>query len=317
MPLIFGGLLRDEHVTSNVVGARDRETYSLYAQQEFAKSLDTIRMAIFPALRWDHYSDFESGLSPKIGFLVTFPKLFHKQGRTAVRPYKQKTGGNELISIRSNIGRSYRAPTMNDLYWPSDPMTSGNPNLKPESSEDMDIGVGYHSRMLRINATYFYSRLHEGIKWTPDQYGKWMPINISEVNAQGLEAETQISFLNELLSFRANYTFVQAEDRLKRQMINQPRHALGYSIRVGTERLWLQAMALYNSRRYYTPENTKWLEPFIKHDVQLGTERKLGSYATAGLVIEIRNVFDAEYQLITDYPLPGREWRIKMSIGTM
>jgi len=34
-----------------------------------------------------------------------------------------------------------------------------------------------------------------------------------------------------------------------------------------------------------------------------------------GIVLEVRNIFDKRYQLVADYPLPGREWSIKTSIG--
>ncbi|MGB9597884.1 MAG: hypothetical protein ACPL7B_16490, partial [Candidatus Poribacteria bacterium] len=78
------------------------------------------------------------------------------------------------------------------------------------------------------------------------------------------------------------------------------------------ENLWFKASGVYQGRRYYTKENTKWLEPFMKHDFQIGMERSLWNVTKVGLSIDLKNAFDKQYQLIADYPLPGREWIFKV-----
>ncbi len=311
-PLTCGIQIRDEDVNSTTVKERNRIAFGGYIQQELKKVLSDNPLSmkeflIFPAIRWDYYSDFESGLSPKIGFLASFDNGF---------------------SIRANAGRSYRAPTMNDLYWPEDPYTSGNPDLKPERSIDMDAGFNFllikpsiipNVSIFKISTTYFLSHINDGIRWTPGQGGKWSPINISEINSSGIEMETRINISvfdkSDILSFGTNYTFTNAEDKLKRQLTNQPKHAFGYNFQIGTERLWLQAQGLYNSKRYYTVQNTKWLDPFIKHDIKMGTERRAYGNVKTILIFEIRNIFDTRYQILADYPLPGREWNVKISFN--
>ncbi len=312
--LIWGISLRNDDITSTALGGRERETYSGYIQQELAMSLDDNflhlnTLMVFPALRWDHYSDFDAGISPKLGFLASFGEY-----RTA--------------TIKANIGSSYRAPTMNDLYWPPDAFTFGNPDLKPESSTNMDVGI--HLRlieppalprisMIRCGISYFWNSFRDRIQWSPGADGKWSPQNLSEAHSEGLEAEMRVhtSFWNvpDLLSLRTNYTFLRAEDMLGRQLMYRPKHSLGYTFRVGTDRLWGQVQGLYCSRRYRTVHNTKWLEPFMKHDLQLGIERRLWSTAYLGVVFEVKNILDEKYQLVADYPLPGREWNVRTSIG--
>ena len=53
----------------------------------------------------------------------------------------------------------------------------------------------------------------------------------------------------------------------------------------------------------------------MKFDVQMGFERRLWNGANLGFVLEIKNVLDEKYQLVSDYPLPGREWAFKTVIG--
>ncbi|MGB9595526.1 MAG: TonB-dependent receptor plug domain-containing protein, partial [Candidatus Poribacteria bacterium] len=108
IPIVFGTLFINEDVESTAVGNRKRQTFSLYAQQELNRDIKLRYLksvSVFPAVRWDHYSDFSAGLSPKIGVLIPFRNIF---------------------TFRSNIGKSYRAPTMNDLYWPASALTAGN-----------------------------------------------------------------------------------------------------------------------------------------------------------------------------------------------
>lgn len=310
MPLTGGIALRNDNVASTALGDRTRDTYSGYIQQEFSRNfigsaLKLNRVVLFPAVRWDHYSDFEAGISPKIGFLASF-------------------GKSSTATVRANIGKSYRAPTMNELYWPADAFASGNPDLKPERSVNMDAGL-YLSlarpvslpqlSLVTCGVSYFQNSFDDRIQWTPREAGKWSPLNLSEALSTGLEAEMRTGIFSNLVSLGANYMFLKAEDMLERQLVYRPRHSLGYSVRVGTQSLWGQLQGLYRSRRYYTVQNTKWLEPFMKYDLQFGMERRVWSSTNMGLILEIRNVLDKKYQQAADYPLPGREWSIKTSIS--
>jgi len=305
IPLVWGVYLRNDDISSTALGDRNRQTYSGYVQQEIGRNqgnnfIRLSRIAIFPAIRWDHYSDFEAGISPKLGFLASF-------------------GQHRVATVKANIGSSYRAPTLNELYWPTDAFAFGNPDLKPESSRDADIGLHLHLSGIRCGISLFRNSYSDRIQWSPGADGKWSPQNLSEATSQGVETELnmQISLWNvpDFLSVGTNYTFLKAEDMLERQLIYRPRHSLGYVVRVGAESLWAQAQGLYLSRRYYKPQNTKWLEPFMKHDLQLGVERRLLSTANLGITFEVRNIFDTKYQFAADYPLPGREWNIRTSIS--
>lgn len=314
IPLIGGVSFRQDDINSTALGDLGRETYSAYIQQELSKdfgsnALRLSRVSAFPAVRWDHYSDFEAGTSPKLGLLASFGQL-------------------RVVTAKANIGRSYRAPSMNDLYWPPDPFAFGNPNLEPERATNMDAGLFFHTSeapvftqlsTIRLGATYFRNSFRDRIQWTPDGDGKWSPQNLSEALSVGLETEIQagISFLNvpDLISVTANHTFLKAEDMLERQLIYRPKHSLGYALRVGTDRVWGQVQGLYRSRVYYTVQNTKSLDPFMNYDFQLGVERRLRDSTNVGIIFEITNIFDTEYQHIADYPLPGREWSIRTSIS--
>jgi outer membrane cobalamin receptor len=304
-PIVSGIAFLNEDVNSTAIEHRERQTLSAYVQQEIRKDIkqDYLKsISLFPAFRWDYYSDFDAGFSPKIGILASFGSNF---------------------SLKANAGKSYRAPTMNDLYWPSSAMTSGNPNLKPERSTDADVGaqiqLSNNISTIRLGGTYFLSNVSDGIHWTPGQNDKWMPMNFSKINTSGIETELHLLFslwkMTDILNIDTSYNFVDAKDSLGKQLIYRPRHSVGYTVRISTENLWIQTQGIYQSKRYYTTENTKWLEPFMKHDIQIGTERRMWNGTKLGLNAEIKNILNKNYQLVSDYPLPGREWSIKMYVG--
>jgi iron complex outermembrane receptor protein len=97
------------------------------------------------------------------------------------------------LKLRASGGYGYRIPTYTDSYY-SDPVTHGNPNLKPESAWSGDGGVDWApSSRLTLSATGFYSRQHDAIDYVraaslPNALvPTWCPVNIwCAVNLSGL-----------------------------------------------------------------------------------------------------------------------------------
>jgi len=307
-PLTLGLSLKKEDVSSTTLSERHRNSISGYAQKELSigisdNALKLNKIVLFPALRWDDYTDFDAGISPKFGFLTRFFR-------------------NGNLTAKGSVGKSYRAPTMNDLYWPEDAFAKGNPSLKPERSVDFESGLSFDLSQIkafpiRSSMVYFQNHFQDRILWSPGIGGKWAPENLSEANIRGVEAEASLRISRisgSALDLSADYTFLKAEDSLGRQLLHQPKHSGNYGIRISAENIWMQFEGQYKGRRYYTRENTKWLEPFVIHNIKLGFEKIIGT-TKLGVILELKNAFDVSYQLIADYPLPGRQWRCKVSIA--
>jgi outer membrane cobalamin receptor len=79
------------------------------------------------------------------------------------------------LKLRASGGYGFRIPTYTDLYY-VDPVTLGNPNLKPESAWSGDAGADWApSGRVALSVTGFYSRQHDTIDYvssaaTPNPY---------------------------------------------------------------------------------------------------------------------------------------------------
>lgn len=92
------------------------------------------------------------------------------------------------LKLRASSGYGFRIPTYTDLYY-SDPSTTGNPNLKPESAWSADGGVDWSpSAKFLVSGTGFYTRQHNAIDYVrATASDKWHATNLSGLRFAGVE----------------------------------------------------------------------------------------------------------------------------------
>jgi iron complex outermembrane receptor protein len=112
----------------------------------------------------------------------------------------------DKLKLRVGEGYGFRLPTYTDLYY-SDPVTIGNPNLKPESAWSGEAGADWTpTNRLSLTATGFYSRQHNTIDYlrylttTPPANSvlpatcptdTWCAINLSGLHFAGVESSAK------------------------------------------------------------------------------------------------------------------------------
>ena len=124
----------------------------------------------------------------------------------------------EKTSLKLNRGSHFKAPTMNDLFWPDDGYTKGNTFLKPETGWHTDITCEHRaSEKVFLTASYFNWDVKNKITWAEDPaqptasvgYYYWVPTNLDSYHAQGVELGAVIGpFQNSVLSL--HYTRLDA-----------------------------------------------------------------------------------------------------------
>ncbi|TKG28587.1 TonB-dependent receptor [Vibrio breoganii] len=97
----------------------------------------------------------------------------------------------DSMILSASHGTAFRAPTFNDLYWPSSPSDQGNPDLKPEASASSEVSLqGFHT-FASWSISAYQTEIEDLIEWAPidpnDLMSKWTPSNVSEAEIKGIE----------------------------------------------------------------------------------------------------------------------------------
>ncbi|MCD4706856.1 MAG: TonB-dependent receptor [Candidatus Sabulitectum sp.] len=124
------------------------------------------------------------------------------------------------LTLHSSVFTDHRVPTVNDLYWPSDGYTSGNPDLKVERSTGAEMGISLASDYLTGEICGFFTKADDLIIWLPDESGTWTPSNISSSFSKGVELSG--SFDMGCTAFSGTFTWNIATDETE----NTPREGM-------------------------------------------------------------------------------------------
>ena len=211
------------------------------------------------------------------------------------------TGGYRHLEtgtkIRGSYATGFRAPTINQLFFPG----FGNPDLKPEESRGWDVGVDqflWHDKVM-VSVTYYHNHFDNLIQ-NAVVGALLRPENVGEAYTQGWEAAFKID-VSERLSFRGQYTYTLNRDltngrRLARVPIDQA--SLGLSYRP------IPALQLHLDYRFVGARNS---------DANNAPAGKLGSFGvvsasatydlnkTVQLFGRVENLGDQQYEEIVGY----------------
>ncbi len=226
----------------------------------------------------------------------------------------------KAISLKANIGTSYRSPSFDDLFWPSTAFAKGNPSLKPERAFSWDAGVELTPlEHLRIELSYFDRFVSDLIVWSPTYNGQWSPANLDSARVRGVELQGTWSL--PLAAVKGDLVLDGTASFL------DPRNTTSGSVNEGNllpnkapftaaasaelkraGGLFFRTELSYTSYRYITAANTKALDPALVFNLGAG----LAFGERWKLVGRLENVFDVVYYDLENYPVPGREFSVRL-----
>jgi vitamin B12 transporter len=92
-----------------------------------------------------------------------------------------------------------------------------------------------------------------------------------------------------------------------KQIVYAPEHLLNAGIRTGYKNFYFSWISCYTSKRFTSADNTEDIPGYLLNNLSVGI--KLGSGKnTFDLNIKADNVFNANYQAIAWFPMPGRSF---------
>ncbi len=236
------------------------------------------------------------------------------------------------LTAKISGSRNYRYPTLNDLYT----TPGGNPDLKPEQGWTYDAGLTANvgrenSWLLSAGANWFDSRISDWIQWLPSPKGFYVPRNVKEVHAYGIETEAALALFMPhgwTLDISANYTWSSsincgdpqgdADISIGKQLPYIPLHSASAVARLAWKGWALTYKIQYCSERFTMSSNEHTLTGHLPaYSLSNATVEKDFRLAAIDLQakIAVNNIFNADYQTVLSRPMPGINCEFFLSVS--
>jgi len=291
------------------------------------------RSELFASAIWEQFKNVSVGLSIRTpmanGEFKTISPLLSGE-------YIYFASQSLKLSVDLQAGKSYRLPTLNDLYW----NPGGNPELKAETSNNLEIGLGMKLNKdkwkLLSNARLFRHKVDNWIIWIPGGRGEnpdgevisfWYPDNIREVLASGVEYQQTIDWqfpspdwrttldISGVYNKAENINTLSPVDRSKdKQLPYTPLHVVNGSWKwfYGT---WnFGVVSQYRSKRYVETNNELPALPgYTLWRFEIG---KSGTFRSVnwGLQFLVNNALNETYETFENRAMPGRNYQLNINI---
>ena len=224
---------------------------------------------------------------------------------------------SEELFLRAFYKRIFRMPTFNDLYYTD----VGNIALKPEFATQYDGGIQYDKtwsngvvHALRVQADGYFNQVKDKIVAIPKGNGqyRWQMMNYGYVEIRGcdLSASTTLDLTHDVfLTVAGNYTYQKAQDFTDPMEITYggqiayiPWHSCSATANLQWRGLSFNYAFIYVGERYHNSANipANYEQPWYTHDLSISYSMKHWHFA-----VEINNIFNQQYEVVLNYPMPG------------
>lgn len=232
------------------------------------------------------------------------------------------------LTVRAFCKRSFSMPTFNDLYYAD----MGNSKLNPERVTQYNAGVVFDRtrrgfvQNARVSVDAYYNKVKDKIVAYPKgQQFRWTMLNLGVVDIRGIDAAAQMTVNptgSLYVTLRAQYTYQRAIDvtnpadnYYRDQIPYIPRHSGAAVANVSWRRWNLNYSFIYVGERYNQQENIRYnyTQPWYTSDVSVSRDFTFGRVNFRALA-EINNLLNQDYDVIINYPMPKRNFRISLTV---
>lgn len=227
--------------------------------------------------------------------------------------------------LRASYKDIFRLPTFNDLYY----RESGNYKLRPEKSRMLNAGVAYAGsaggwlRSMRFSLDGYCGRVEDKIIAVPGIF-VWKMSNVDDVSLTGADANlsADVEFGKAAqLTIAAAYSYMRAVDDGKEsptkghQIIYTPLHSGSLSAALHTAVADFGYSLLWSGERYRLAQNipSTRVDGYFDHSLNVSRSWKI-STAVLTAKMEAMNILDKNYEIIRYYPMPGRNYRLSLTL---
>jgi outer membrane receptor protein involved in Fe transport len=296
----FGGRATSE------IGSGGRErTYSIFVQ-DFVRIGS--RVVLVGSGRYDSWKNFGALSSVRsLSTNVVTTTVFPDRSENAFSPNGSILfQATDKLSFHALASRSFRAPTLNELYRGfrvGDVITNPNENLRAEKATNFEAGTSFGKGSFYLRGNFFYTEISDPIANVTLSVSNSIVRqrqNIGKTRATGLEIEAETRIKN--FNFSAGYLLsdsrvleFSANPVLESFRIPQvAKHQFTFQTRYANKNGWslaLQGRAL--GEQFDDDLNQFRLEPFFQLDA-FGAKRFREKFQ---IFVGIENIFNSRYSI--------------------
>lgn len=284
------GSAEKEWMDSPYHGDPERDRLSVAVQDELYLG-ESITLA--PALRYDRVGAHE-GLSSQLG--------------VSYRPFT-------FLEFRANVGSSFRAPSLGELYLVAGPLQP-NPDLRPERSRMVDGGMILRLPSTQVQVAAFLARTDDLISYEIVSGGRSKPFNFMDAEVVGGEVEAQTRPLR-WLGLTAGYGLARTKNLLDdprflgKELPYRPAHRVFGRVAASPDG-WEGYVEGHHQSQQWTNRSNRVSLP-AQTWFGVGAGRRLASSPwEVWLSAQADNVFDAHLVDQLGFPRPGRAFHLTL-----
>lgn len=258
-------------------------------------------------------------LSPYLGCSVLLYALF-----------TDDTTDYHTLHLRCFTKENYRVPTFNEMYYFTLPRS-----LNPERALQCNLGLAangeiHHTHVITtthylLSLDAYYNHVTDKIIAIPTQnLFLWSMTNLGIVHITGLDVKGTLSFAthHSTLHLSANYTFQQALDMTdphdksyRNQIAYIPRNSGGLTLYWDNPYVNLGYDMQCVGRRYRLGQNTpnNLVDGYIDQSISLSHTFQ-SPHCQWQLTLRVLNLFDVQYEVVKNYPMMGRNYRLSLNV---
>lgn len=259
-----------------------RDTVGAYGQYRGRFGSQEFRVA----LRADNHDEFDDSITGSIN-------------------YGWHVSSVHVLTL--SYGTAYKAPSFNELYFPG----FGNPNLKPEESESVELGFKANRDWGNWSIYAYQTKVDDLISSVRVAPFVFKARNVNEARIRGVEAS-----INAILgpwNVNTSASYVDAENRSEganqgNQLPGRPKYSAQVRVNRDFGRVNVGSSLRYGGARYNSG-NTVKLDDFVLFELRGGVDVT----RTLQLQARISNLFDADYQTNNGYNQAGRTVFVSVS----
>lgn len=247
-------------------------------------------------------------------------------------PYAGASYVFEHLTLRYFYKETYRVPNFNELYY----FTVGR-SLRPEKASQHNLGLTYHdyryllnrygkhfiNRYANVSVNGYYNRVSDKIIAVPTQnMFLWSMANLGEVEILGLDITGgyRIEWPPQKidLDLRVGYSYQHAVDvtepgskTYRNQIPYTPRHSGNITLMATSPWVDVGYTLTLVGERYAMQQNTEAcrLQGYADHGITLSHEFCFKE-SSLKLKAQVLNLLDVQYEVVKNYPMMGRNFRL-------